>query len=75
MTKLVETEIGGTILSCHSVPLDKNNLLMFTGVEEILRCITVKLNVSLLKEEVIKMTALLRICVGKVTGMSRQFIQ
>ena len=54
---------------CRLIPLDKNPGLRPTGVGEVLRRIAGKVIVSVLKEDVIKCTDTLQICVGQEAGI------
>ena len=68
-TDLVETHAIEYFLSYHLIPLDKIPGLWAIEVGEILRRITSKLIVSVLKKDVIKYTGTLQVCAGQKAGI------
>ena len=57
-----------TFVACRLIPLDKNPGLRPSGVGEILRRITGKIIVSVVKKEVISSTGSLQVCAGREVG-------
>ena len=66
---LIETQTIKAFLSCRLIPLDKNPGLRPIGVGEVLRRITRKVIVSVLKNDVIDCTGSLRVCAGQEAGI------
>ena len=64
-TDLIETQTIETFLSCRLISLDKNPGLRPIGVGKVLRRITGKVIVSVLKNDVIDYTGSLQVCAGQ----------
>ena len=61
-TNLIGIQIIESFLSCGLIPVDKNLGLRLIGVGEVLRRITGKVIVSVLKNGIIDCTGFLQIC-------------
>ena len=68
-TDLIETKTVEAFLSCRLIPVDKNPSLRPIGVGEVLRRITGKVKVPVLKNDVIDRTGSLQVCTGQEAGI------
>ena len=67
-TEEISTTSFETFVACRLIPLDKNPRLRLIGVGKILRRITGKIIVSVVKKEVISSTGSLQVCAGQEAG-------
>ena len=67
-TKKVSAVSIEAFAACRVIPLDKNPGLQPIGVGEILRRITGKVFVSVIKTEVVSSAGSLQVCAGRETG-------